>query len=165
MPPHFYYSSLKINNMKDNINGKLYKAAEVKLTYESKVKASERYKIKCAEDAAKLLFRVWDMTTIEHVEEVKLILLNRANQVLGITTISKGGMSGSVIDTRVILQYAIKANASAVILAHNHPSGSLEASEADKKITKSVREALKLVGIELLDHLILNKDEEFATIE
>lgn len=75
------------------------------------------------------------------------------------------GLSGSVIDTRVILQYAIKSNASAVILAHSHPSGSLEASDADKRVTNTVKDALKLVDIELLDHLILNKDEEFVTIE
>ena len=74
-------------------------------------------------------------------------------------------MSGSIIETRLILQYAIKANASAVILAHNHPSGNLGASEADKRITKNVREALKLVDIELLDHLILTYVEKFATFE
>ncbi len=149
----------------DNNENKLYKAAEVKLTYKTKVKASERYQIKNAEDAARLLFRTWDMTTIEHVEEVKLILLNRANRVLGIATISKGGLNGSIIDTRVILQYAIKANASAVILAHNHPSGNLNASEADERITKRVKEALNLAEIKLLDHIIINKDEEYLTID
>ena len=151
--------------MKDNSNEKLYKAAEVKLTYKSRVKASERYRIKNAEDAANLFFKVWDRSTIEHVEEVKLILLNRANRVLGITTVSRGGMSGSVIDTRVILQYAIKANASAVILAHNHPSGNLKPSDADLRITERVKEALDIVDIRLLDHLILNKDEEYGTID
>ncbi len=151
--------------MKDNSNDKLYKAAEVKLTYKSRVKASERYRIKNVEDAAELFFKVWDRSTIEHVEEVKLILLNRANRVLGITTVSRGGMSGSIIDTRIILQYAIKANAAAVILAHNHPSGNLGASDADVNITKRVREALELMEIKLLDHIILNKDEEYAPIE
>ncbi len=149
----------------DNNENKLYKAAEVKLTYKTKVKASERFQIKNAEDSARLLFRTWDMTTIEHVEEVKLILLNRANRVLGIATISKGGMNGSVIDTRVIIQYAIKANATAVILAHNHPSGNLKASDADITITNKIREALKLVEIQLLDHIIINKDEDFSNIE
>ena len=65
----------------------------------------------------------------------------------------------------MILQYAIKANASSVILAHNHPSGNLGASDADKRITRNVREALKLVDIELLDHLILTYEEKYATIE
>ena len=144
---------------------KMYKAAEVKLTYVTKNPTSNRIPIKSAEDAACLFFMVWDITTIEHIEEVKMILLNRANQVLGVVHLSKGGLSGSIIDTRLILQYAIKANAHAVILAHNHPSGNLEASEADKNITKRVRDALELMEINLLDHLILNKDEEFSTIE
>ena len=78
---------------------------------------------------------------------------------------TKGGLNGCIIDTRVILQYAIKANAAAVILAHNHPGGNLGASDADKRITRNVKEALKLVDIELLDHLILTYEERFATIE
>jgi len=144
---------------------KLYKAAEVKLTYVTQERVSHRIPIKSAEDAACLFFMVWDITTIEHIEEVKMILLNRANQVLGVVHLSKGGVTGSIIDTRVILQYAIKANASAVILAHNHPSGNLEASEADIKITSRVRDALDMVDINLLDHLILNKDEEYSAID
>jgi len=143
----------------------MYKAAEVKLTYVTQERASHRIPIKSAEDAACLFFMVWDMSTIEHIEEVKMILLNRANQVLGVVHLSKGGISGSIIDSRVILQYAIKANASAVILAHNHPSGNLNASEADVRITERVKEALKLVEIQLLDHLILIKDEEYMTID
>ena len=144
---------------------KMYKASEVKLTYVTKTPASNRIQIKNAEDAACLFFMVWDVGTIEHIEEVKMILLNRANIVLGVVHLSRGGLSGSIIDTRFILQYAIKANAHAIILAHNHPSGSLEPSEADKKITRRVKEALELVDITLLDHLILNKDEKYATIE
>ena len=149
----------------DNNENNMYKAAEVKLTYITKVKASNRIQIKNAEDAASLFFKIWDMETIEHVEKVKMIILNRANKVLGVTNISQGGQSGSIIDTRVILQYAIKANAAAVILAHNHPSGNLEASDADIKITNKIREALKLVEIQLLDHIIINKDEEYSNIE
>jgi DNA repair protein RadC len=108
---------------------------------------------------------VWDWATIEHIEEVKMILLNRANRVLGVAHLTKGGLNGSIIDTRVILQYAIKANAAAVILAHNHPSGNLNASDADVRITKNVKEALKLVDIELLDHMILTYEEKYATVE
>ena len=127
--------------MKDN-NDKLLEAAEVKLTYLTDVKASDRIKINNREDAVALILDVWDWTTIEHTEEVKLILLNRANRVLGIASLSKGGVNGSVIDIRVVLQYAIKANASAVILAHNHPSGNIQASESDIRVTRNVKEAL-----------------------
>ena len=101
----------------DNNDNKMYKAAEVKLTYLTEVKSSDRIQIKNADDATAVFFDVWDFHTIEHTEEVKMMMLNRANRVLGITTLSKGGFNGSIIDTRVILQYAIKANASAVILA------------------------------------------------
>ena len=144
---------------------KMYKAAEVKLTYITKVKASHRIHIQSAEDAACLFFMVWDITTIEHIEEVKMIMLNRANRVLGVAHLTKGGLNGSIIDTRVILQYAIKSNAAAIILAHNHPSGNLGASEADIRITRNVKEALKLVDIELLDHMILTYEEKYSTIE
>jgi DNA repair protein RadC len=143
---------------------KMYKAAEVKLTYVTKVKASHRIPIKSAEDAACLFFMVWDWSTIEHVEEVKMIMLNRANRVLGVAHLTKGGLNGSIMDTRVILQYAIKANAASVILAHNHPSGNLEPSEADLKITRRIKEALGLVEIQLLDHMILTYEEKFAVI-
>jgi len=151
--------------MKDIDFTKMYKAAEVKLTYVTKTPVSQRIKIKNAEDAACLFFMVWDWTTIEHIEEVKMIMLNRANRVLGVAHLTKGGLNGSIIDTRVILQYAIKANAHAIILAHNHPSGSLEPSDADIKITSRVRDALELVDIKLLDHFILNSDEQYSTIE
>ena len=91
----------------------MYKAAEVKLTYITKVKASHRIPIKTAEDAACLFFTWFGIgPTIEHIEEVKMIMLNRANRVLGVAHLTKGGLNGSIIDTRVILQYAIKANAS-----------------------------------------------------
>lgn len=149
----------------DNNENNMYKAAEVKLSYISKVKASERVQIRSAEDAASLFFKTWDWATIEHSEMVKIILLNRANKVLGIATVSQGGLSGSVIDTRIILQYAIKANASAVIMAHNHPSGNLGASDADKRVTRTVKDALKMMDIELLDHLILTYEKKYAIIE
>ncbi len=79
---------------------------------------------------------VWDWATIENLEKVKMIMLNRANRVLGVAHLTKGGLNGSIIDTRVILQYAFKANAAAVILAHNHPSGNTKPSQADINITK-----------------------------
>src|SRR5450759_4353044 len=89
--------------------------AEVSLTYVTKVKRSR--------DAQKIFFDSWNQNTIEHKETFKMLLLNRANKVLGITTISEGGLSGTVTDVRLIYQYAIKGNASGIIIAHNHPSG------------------------------------------
>ncbi len=82
------------------------------------------------------------------------MLLNRANKVLGIAEISRGGISGTVTDIRIILQYVIKSNASGILIAHNHPSGSLQPSESDTTITRKIKETASLFDVQLLDHLI-----------
>ena len=132
--------------------------AEVSLIYVTKVKPSDRLSVKCSRDAQKIFFDSWNHNTIEHKETVKMLLLNRANKVLGITTLSEGGISGTVTDVRMIFQYAIKGNASGIILAHNHPSGNINPSESDLKITQKVKEAGNLLDIQLLDHIILTPE-------
>jgi DNA repair protein RadC len=129
--------------------------SEVKLIYRTKVKASERFQVKTSRDAFDIFWKAWDQDSIEHVEEFKLMLLARSNKVLGVASISKGGISGTVTDVRIILQYAIKANASGLIICHNHPSGNLQPSESDLAITKKVKDSAKLMDIQLLDHLII----------
>ena len=71
-------------------------------------------------------------------------------------------MTGTVVDVRVIFQVAIKANTTSIMLAHNHPSGNLQPSEADKRITEQVKEAGKLLDIPLLDHIILTSESYFS---
>jgi len=129
--------------------------AEVRLVYTTKVKASDRAQIKTSQDAYELFKGSWDRETIEHVEEFKLMLLNRSNKVLGISTISKGGTAGTVVDVKLILQYAIKANACAIIICHNHPSGNPKASDSDITLTRKIKDATQLIDIQLLDHLII----------
>jgi DNA repair protein RadC len=87
----------------------------------------------------------WDPDSIEHIEEFKLMLLTRSNKVLEIASLSIGGLSGTVTDVRIILQYAIKANASSIIICHNHPSGNLNPSESDLAITAKVKDSAKLM--------------------
>ena len=134
--------------------------AEVSLTYMTKVKPSDRLTVKCSGDAHKIVFDSWDIATIEHKETFKMLLLNRANKVLGITTISEGGLSGTVTDVRLIYQYAIKGNCSGIIVCHNHPSGNQNPSESDQKITNKIKEAGILLDIQLLDHIILTPERE-----
>jgi len=129
--------------------------SEVKLIYRTKVKASDRPQIKCSRDAYELLLATWDQDAIEHVEHLKLMLLNRSNKVLGIAEISKGGLSGTVTDVRVILQYVIKSNASGIIVCHNHPSGNVQPSESDLNLTRKIKDSAALMDIQLLDHLII----------
>ena len=135
--------------------------AEVKLVYRTKVKASERLQIKCSKDAYDIFMESWDLDSIEHIEEFKLMLLTRSNKVLGIASISKGGINWTVTDVRIILQYAIKANASGIIKCHNHPSGNLQPSESDEAITRKIKDSGLLMDVQLLDHLIITAEEDY----
>ena len=127
---------------------------EVRLVYRTKVKASDRLQVKCSKDAFDIFMENWDLDSIEHIEEFKLMLMTRSNKVLGIASISKGGISGTVTDVRIILQLAIKANASGIIVCHNHPSGNLQPSESDIAITRKIKESGNVMDIQLLDLLI-----------
>jgi DNA repair protein RadC len=109
--------------------------AEVQLIYKTRIKASDRKKISCSRDAYKIFLDGWNPEIIEFVEEFKILLMNRSNSVLGIMEISKGGISGTVTDVRLVFQAAIKANASGIICCHNHPSGNLNPSESDTRLT------------------------------
>ena len=132
--------------------------SEVKLVYKTKIKASDRLDVKSSKDAFDIFIDSWDPDSIEHFEEFKLMLLSRSNKVLGIASISKGGINGTLADVRIILQFAIKANASGMIICHNHPSGALTPSESDIKIAQKIREAGLILDIQLLDSLILTMD-------
>jgi len=136
--------------------------SEVKLVYRTKVKASDRLQVKCSKDAFDIFMGNWEQDSIEHIEEFKLMLLTRSNKVLGIASISKGGINGTVTDVRIILQYAIKANSSGIIVCHNHPSGNINPSESDTKITQKIRESGNLMDIQLLDHLIITAEEYYS---
>ena len=135
--------------------------SEVQLTYKNKVKASDRIKITCSRNAYDIFMDNWNPEIIEFVEEFKILLLNRSNSVLGILEISKGGISGTVTDVRVIFQAAIKGNASGIICAHNHPSSNINPSESDNKITQKIKEAGNLLDIQLLDHLIISTEGDY----
>ena len=135
--------------------------SEVRLVYRTKVKASERLQVKCSKDAFDIFMENWDLDSIEHIEEFKLLLMTRSNAVLGILSISKGGISGTVTDIRLIFQAGIKANASGIIVAHNHPSGNLNPSESDTKLTLKIKESGSLMDIQLLDHLIITADGSY----
>lgn len=97
-------------------------------------------------------------------EEFWILLLDRGNKIKDNFRISQGGISGTVIDVRLILKAAIDKQASSIILCHNHPSGTLQASDADLKITRKIAEAAKMMDMTVLDHIIIgnNKYISFA---
>lgn len=120
--------------------------------------------MKTSKDAYEIFWEAWDQDSIEHIEEFKLMLLTRSNKVLGIASISKGGISGTVTDVRIILQYAIKANASGIIICHNHSSGNLQPSESDLAITRKVKDSAKLMDTQLLDHIIITPEGRYYSM-
>jgi len=135
--------------------------SEVKLSYVNSVPASQRKEVRRSSDAADLCRLIWD-DNIDHVESFHVLLINRANKVLGSKLISQGGISATVVDPKIIFQAALLANASSVILAHNHPSGNTKPSESDIRITSKVVEAGKFLELQCLDHVILTSDSYFS---
>ena len=91
-------------------------------------------------------------------EEVWVLYLNNSNKVIYKAQLSKGGITGTVVDIRIIFKLAFEQNATGLILSHNHPSGKLIASEADLKITKRIKEAGQTLEIQVLDHLIITEN-------
>lgn len=115
------------------------------------VEATERPKITCSGDAYNVLSA--HLLDLSH-EEFWIILLNRANHVLKCERISSGGVSGTIADPKMIFKAALENLASGIILSHNHPSGNLTPSQADKELTKKLRQAGTYLDIPVLDHLI-----------
>ncbi len=130
--------------------------AEIKVAYSTN--DTPRIKITSVDVAYKILLASWDLDIIELQEEFKILLLNRANEVLGLYPLSKGGITGTVVDQRLIFAVALKCNATGIIMCHNHPSGKLSPSETDITLTKSIGKCADLLEINLLDHLIITKN-------
>ena len=137
-----------------------FNIAEIKISYSTKVSPKDRPQVKSSRSAADIFVEAFK-DTVEHHESMYALLLNRANKVLGIKQISVGGLSGCVADPKIIFQTALVANASGIILCHNHPSGNMQPSEADKRLTRKLADIGTLLEITLLDHLIIGPDEDY----
>ncbi|WP_374950689.1 JAB domain-containing protein [Mucilaginibacter sp.] len=142
-----------------------YQVAEIEISYKHQGDINIRPKVIKGLDAYNILINQWDANKLDLLEQSKIILLNRANRVLGICNLSTGGIAGTVVDPRLVFVTALKANASAIILAHNHPSGNLLPSAADKQITHRLKDAGKLLEIELLDSLIITSGGYYSIVE
>ncbi len=98
-------------------------------------------------------------------EVFAVLFLNQANKIIHFEVISKGGITGTVADPRIILRMALELIAVGIILCHNHPSGNLNPSNADKAITKKIGDAASLMDIKLLDHIIVSDEGYFSFME
>ncbi|ASV29402.1 RadC family protein [Maribacter cobaltidurans] len=116
-------------------------------------------KIGSSQDAYEVLQPI--MGELEH-EEFWILYLNNSNKILHKAQLSKGGITGTLVDVRLIMKQALELGAVAIILAHNHPSGTLKPSNADKEITQKVKNASGSLDIRVLDHLIITQKEYFS---
>lgn len=147
-------SVIKLNELETSLE-----LAEVKVVY----KRSRRnaIKITSSKDAFEIFNVLYDKDTIEYREEFYLLLVNRANNILGWIKLSVGGTTGTIVDPKIVFALALQTNAYAIVLCHNHPSNNLTPSNEDKKITERIKEGGKLLDIHLLDHLIVSPDGNY----
>lgn len=136
--------------------------AEIEVSYKPLVKLSLLPEVRCSQDVYDLFLSSWDMSKINYVEHFKVMLLNRANKVMGICTLTTGSNTGCIADPRMVFVLALKTNACGVIIAHNHPSGNIIPSQADTELSKKMKEAGKLLDIRVLDHLIITTEEYYS---
>lgn len=135
--------------------------AEIQVSYTPTITSSML--IKTSQDAYHTLIKFFPSETMSLQERFVATYLNNSNRVLGVYELSKGGITGTVVDIRLLLSVALKSAATGIILAHNHPSGNLNPSENDKLITEKIKKSCHLMDIKLLDHLIFSTGDKFLS--
>jgi len=115
--------------------------------------------IKCSKDVADIFQPL--LSDLPH-EEFWVLFLNRSNKIIDRMKLSQGGISGTVTDVRIVMKKAVESLASGIIVCHNHPSGNLNPSESDSRITQKIKDAGNLMDIQLLDHLIISGKDYYS---
>lgn len=138
------------------------KVSEIELIYKSGSPIEDRVKVRSSKEAYAVLMGAWDENKIDFVEQAKVLLLNRAKDVLGIYELSTGGCTGTILEPKLVFVAAMKANATSLILAHNHPSGSLRPSYEDTSMTKKISAAGHLLHLPVEDHLIVTRNGYYS---
>lgn len=131
------------------------KVEELILVRKNKIKVSDRPKISNSYDSVNIFRDNWNPDSLELYESFKIMLFNRNMRVLGIYEVSRGSGAGCVVDTKFVFGVCLLAGACSMILAHNHPSGNLKFSKQDVDLTCKLKEAGKLLDIDVLDHVVI----------
>lgn len=150
----FIIHVLTIRTMQDKVN-------EIKVSYCERLGVIDSQPLADSKQVAQLLYQGWDKDTIGLQETFKVLLLNNANKVKGTYQASTGGITGTLVDIRILFAVALKTVSSGLILAHNHPSGNQKPSGADEQLTKKIQRAAELFDIRVLDHLIILPDGKY----
>lgn len=135
---------------------------KVKISFDKKLKREQYFKITSSKSCWQAFKTVFNADTINWYEEFILLSLNNSNQVIGFYKVASGGMTATIVDIRIIMTILLNSCATAFIVAHNHPSGKLQASEQDIQVTKKIKEAAKLLDITLLDHIIMTDESYYS---
>jgi DNA repair protein RadC len=135
---------------------------EISIKYGNNIPVNKYPKLTSPNAVYQTMKQVYDKDMIFHHEEFWIALLDIKNKVLGISKIAQGGISEVYIDIRIIFQLALKTNAVAIILSHNHPSNEPHPSSRDMVLTQQVIEAGKLLNITIIDHLIICEDGYYS---
>jgi DNA repair protein RadC len=137
------------------------KPPKIRLVYSRNIPEKQRVKISQSKDVVDLFRKIWS-SQIEIREEFYVLLLDRANKVIGYHVLSQGGTAGTVVDSKLLFALALESLANSIIIAHNHPSGALKPSQQDIKLTRRVKEAGETMDIQVLDHLIITKEGYYS---
>jgi DNA repair protein RadC len=129
---------------------------EIEIRYRRKPIQNEVSRIQNSADAITLLRQLYDKNKIHYQEQSIAIFLNRNNDILGFQKLSSGGLSGTVVDARILFSVALKTLSSGIILSHNHPSRNLNPSRQDVNLTNRLRKFGNMIDITLLDHIIVD---------
>jgi DNA repair protein RadC len=134
--------------------------SEISITYSCKVKASDRTQITKSDRAFEVFVEAFP--SLEHKEYFYAMFLDRANRVLGVYQVSSGGITGTVVDPKIVFQAALKANACSIILGHNHPSGQINPSEADISLKRKLKQGGDFLELPILDHIIIGQEKYYS---
>ena len=130
--------------------------AEIKMTYSANIQPKDRRHCMDSDDAYQILAEWWDRETVQLYETFAVLFLDRASRVIGIYEASRGGTTGTIADAKLIIAAALKCRAEMMVLAHNHPSGTLHPSKADVRLTKKLATAARFHDLALYDHLLIS---------
>lgn len=135
---------------------------EISVKFNEKVPRSELFQIVSSRDSYEAVKEIFNADTVDWIEEFLIICLNKGNKVTGFFKISQGGTDATIVDQKVVFTVALNCCATSIILAHNHPSGTLRPSQPDIEITGKLKTSGDILGITVLDHIIISDEGYFS---
>jgi DNA repair protein RadC len=139
-----------------------YPVPQIKLIYKPDFNFDSRPIVGNTLSAGQFFLYTWDRDTVQMQEKFRVLLLSRAQKVIGVYESTVGTATSTLVDPRLVFSASILANATSIVIAHNHPSGNLEPSDTDKWLTEKMIKAGRLLDIDVEDSIIVTKDRYFS---